>query len=188
MSIYVKKGKTMKITVLTGSPRKNGTSNYMAEEFLRGAKESGHEIFRFDTTKANIKSCIGCNACSMGSRPCIHQDDFTELKEHLLNSDLIAFVTPIYYFGMSSNLKKVIDRFYSIDTQLKSKQNQCILISVQHAPVENVKEPLNNHYQAILSWLNMQNAGIINAIGIESVEHLKSTEYPNQAYELGKNL
>lgn len=68
------------------------------------------------------------------------------------------------------------------------KLGKGILISVQHAPVEAVKEPINAHYQAILSWLNMENAGIINAIGIESVEHLKQTDYPKQVYELGKNL
>ena len=178
----------MKITVITGSPRKNGTSNYMADEFIRGAKENGHEIYRFDSAYADIKNCIGCNACGMGSKPCIHKDDFVELREHLLNSDLIVFVTPMYYFGMSSTLKKVIDRFYSIDPQLKSKQNKAVLISVQHSPVSEVKEPLNQHYQAVLSWLNMENAGIINAIGIKSVEHLKTTPYPKQTYELGKNL
>ena len=178
----------MKITVITGSSRKNGTSNYMADEFIRGAKESGHEVFRFDSARADVKNCLGCNSCGMGTKPCIHKDDFVELREHLLNSETIVFVTPMYYFGMSSTLKKVIDRFYSIDPQLKEKTNKGVLISVQHAPVDAVKEPINAHYQAILSWLNMENAGIINAIGIESVEHLKNTQYPKQAYELGKNL
>lgn len=178
----------MKITVLTGSPRKNGTSNYMADEFIRGSKDAGHEVYRFDSAGADVKHCLGCNACGMGTKPCIHKDDFVELRENLLNSDVIVFVTPMYYFGMSSTLKKVIDRFYSIDPQIKSGNKKCILISVQHAPVDAVKEPLNAHYQAILSWLNMKNAGIINAIGIESVEQLKQTEYPKQAYETGKNL
>ena len=178
----------MKITVITGSARKNGTSNYMADEFIRGAEESGHEVYRFDSARADVKHCLGCNACGMGAKPCIHKDDFAQLREHLLNSDVVAFVTPMYYFGMSSTLKKVIDRFYSIDPQLKEKNNKGILISVQHAPVDAVKDALNNHYQTILSWLNMENAGIINAIGIESVEHLKQTPYPKQAYELGKSL
>ena len=178
----------MKITVITGSARKNGTSNYMANEFIRGAQDSGHEVFRFDSARADVKNCLGCNACGMGTKPCIHKDDFVELREHLLNSDVVVFVTPMYYFGMSSTLKKVIDRFYSIDPQLKEKTNKGILISVQHAPVDAVKEPINAHYQAIISWLNMENAGIINAIGIESVEHMKQTPYPKQAYELGKNL
>ena len=63
-----------------------------------------------------------------------------------------------------------------------------VLISVQHSPVAEVKDVLNNNYQAILNWLNIENVGIINAIGIESVEHLKTTPYPTQAYELGKSL
>lgn len=178
----------MKITVITGSPRKNGTSNYMADEFIRGAKVNRHEIYRFDSAHSDVKNCISCNACAMGSKPCIHKDDFAELREHLLDSDVIAFVTPIYYFEMTSTIKKVIDRFYSIDPILREKKNKAVLISVQHSPVAEVKDVLNNNYQAILNWLNIENAGIVNAIGIESVKHLIQTEYPNQAYELGKNL
>jgi len=178
----------MKITVLTGSPRKNGTSNYMADEFIRGAKENGHEIYRFNSAYSDVKNCIACNACAMGTKPCIHKDDFVELKEHLLDSDVIAFVTPIYYFEMTSTIKKVIDRFYSIDPILREKKNKSVLISVQHSPVAEVKDVLNNNYQAISNWLNIENVGIINAIGIESVEHLKTTPYPTQAYELGKSL
>ena len=91
----------MKITVLTGSPRKNGTSNYLADEFIRGAKENGHEVFRFDTARSDVKNCMACQSCAMGSKPCIHKDDFVELRENILNSDVIVFVTPIYYFGMT---------------------------------------------------------------------------------------
>jgi len=178
----------MKITVITGSPRKNGTSNHLADEFIRGAEENGHKIYRFDSAKADVKNCIACNACAMGSKPCIHKDDFVELREHLIKSDVIAFVTPIYYFGMTSTIKKVIDRFYSIDPLLREKKNKAVLISVQHSPVSEVKDVLNSNYFAILNWLNIENAGIVNAIGIESVEHLKKTDYPKQSYELGKNL
>jgi len=178
----------MKITIITGSPRKNGASNYMADEFIRGAKESGHEVYRFDSVRKDVKNCLGCNVCAMGLKPCIHKDDFVELKENLLNSDIIVFVTPMYYFGMSSTLKKIIDRFYGIDSPLREKTNKAVLISVQHSPVEAVKDALNKHYSSILNWLDIQNIAIINAIGIESIEHLKQTKYPEQAYNLGKNL
>jgi len=178
----------MKITVITSSPRKYGTSNYMADEFIRGAKENNHEVFKFDCAKSDMKNCIACQSCVMGSKPCIHKDDFVELREHLLNSDLIVFVTPIYYFGMTSSLKKVIDRFYSIDSQLREKQNKAILITAQHSPVQAVNEALNQQYKLILNWLNIENAGIINAIGIENTEQLKTTQYPQMAYELGKSL
>ena len=34
----------MKITVINGSPRVNGNTEIMADEFIRGAKEAGHEV------------------------------------------------------------------------------------------------------------------------------------------------
>ena len=66
----------MKITVITGSPRKNGGSTLLAEEFIKGAKESGHEVYRFDSSFKNVHFCIGCNKCGMGDKPCIFKDDF----------------------------------------------------------------------------------------------------------------
>ena len=38
----------MKITILTGSPRENGNSAYLAEQFAKGAREAGHDVFIFD--------------------------------------------------------------------------------------------------------------------------------------------
>lgn len=43
------------------------------------------------------------------------------LKEQILGSDMVVFVTPLYYFGMSAQLKTVIDRFYSFNGGLSAK-------------------------------------------------------------------
>ena len=59
-----KNGK-MKILVITGSPRKNGNSNTLAEYFIKGAKESGHEVVRFDAAFKEVHPCIACNRCGM---------------------------------------------------------------------------------------------------------------------------
>jgi len=51
----------MKITVITGSPHKRGTSSLLADEFIRGAEISGHKVFRFDSAFEDVKPCLGCN-------------------------------------------------------------------------------------------------------------------------------
>ena len=56
-------GKAMKIVVLTGSPRRNGNSAYLAEQFIKGAEERGHEVFRFDCA---FKKVAPCRACCIG--------------------------------------------------------------------------------------------------------------------------
>ena len=53
--------------------------------------------------------------------PCCQNDDMAGLKEQILASDMVVFVTPLYYFGMSAQLKTVIDRFYSFNGQLSAK-------------------------------------------------------------------
>ena len=37
-----------RILVLTGSPHPGGWSHRLADEFVKGAEEGGHEVFRFD--------------------------------------------------------------------------------------------------------------------------------------------
>ena len=51
----------MKIVVLTSSPRKNGNSAYLAEQFIKGAEEKGHEVFRFDCAFKQVEPCRACN-------------------------------------------------------------------------------------------------------------------------------
>ena len=111
----------MKITVLQGSPHKNGSSNLLSEQFIKGAEENGHEITVLDAAHMNLHPCIGCGKCGMNGT-CVHKDDNSKIRDSLLTTDMVVFVTPIYYFGMSAQLKTVIDRFYSYTTQLSGKK------------------------------------------------------------------
>ncbi len=91
----------MKILVLTGSPRKNGNSNTLAEHFINGAKEAGHEVTRFDAASSKVHPCIACNKCGMNG-PCVFKDDFEVVREHIIPADLVAFATPMYYLTTPS--------------------------------------------------------------------------------------
>jgi multimeric flavodoxin WrbA len=107
-----------KVTILTGSPHKHGSTFLLISEFIRGLEELGAEIFRFDAAFRKVKPCNTCDRCGLGTSPCVFRDDMRELTPHLLDSDLIVFCTPLYYFGFSAQIKTVIDRFYAIDTPI----------------------------------------------------------------------
>lgn len=113
-TIKAKEQKKMKILVLTGSPRKNGNSNTLADNFIKGATEAGHEIVRFDAAQKDVHPCIACNSCGMNG-PCVFKDDFEFVRKHIADADMVVFATPMYYFGFSAQLKTVIDRFYAIN-------------------------------------------------------------------------
>lgn len=179
------KGK-MKILVLTGSPRKNGNSNTLADHFIRGAKEAGHEVARFDAALKNVHACIACNKCGMKG-PCVFQDDFEFVREHLIPADLVAFATPLYYFGISSQLKSVIDRFYAINGYIHVSKKAVLMVSYANNSPRD-ESPIRTHYEVLLDYLGWKDAGRIIAPGVWPVGAIDNTQFPQQAYQLGKSI
>lgn len=55
----------MKIIVLEGSPHKKGSSNMLAEKFIKGAEEAGHTVEVLDVAHMDMHPCLGCEHCGM---------------------------------------------------------------------------------------------------------------------------
>ena len=176
----------MKILVLTGSPRKGGNSNTLADNFIRGAEEAGHQVFRFDAAFKEVHPCIGCNKCGMNG-PCIFKDDFEFVRQHIVDADMVVFATPMYYFGISAQLKAVIDRFYAINGQIHRPKKAVLIVTYADNSLEK-ENVIINHYKVLLNYLGWQDAGQIIAAGVWPVGAVNNTDYPRRAYELGKSL
>ncbi len=177
----------MKIVVLKGSPHKNGSSNMLAEQFIKGAVEAGHEIIALDAAHMDIHPCLGCGHCGMDGG-CVHRDDNTKIRDELLDADMVVFVTPIYYFGMSSQLKMVIDRFYSYTMRLSSKGLKAALITAAWDTDDDVMPYTAEHYKKLCRYMNFDNCGMILGTGCGSPEMTKNTAHMKQAYQLGRGL
>ena len=181
-----KKNKTMKIVVLTGSPRRGGNSAYLAEQFIKGARESGHDTYRYDCAFRQVEPCRACNRCGMDG-PCVIKDDFDELRPRLVEADMVVFATPMYYFGMSVQMKRVIDRFYAINGQIHVPKKAVLMMTY----ADNSKKKENaiiSHYEVLLDYLGWSDAGQIIAPGVWPVGAINHTKFPEQAYRLGKNV
>ena len=94
----------MKIVVLMGSPNQNGSTGILVQSFQKGAEEAGHTVERIDVCHADIHPCIGCVKCGYEG-PCVQKDDVELIRKKLLASDMVVFATPLYYYGMSAQLK-----------------------------------------------------------------------------------
>ena len=174
----------MKILVITGSPRKNGNSNTLAEYFIRGAKEAGHEIVRFDAAFKNVHPCIGCNKCGMNGA-CVFKDDFEFVRKHIVDAGMVVFATPMYYFGISAQIKVVIDRFYAINGSIHVPKKAALLMT--YADNDKRKEKaITDHYEILLDYLGWSDAGRVIAPGVWPVGAVNQTKYPEQAYRLGR--
>ena len=175
----------MKIVILKGSPRQNGNSNWLAGQFAKGAVEAGHEIVEFDCAKHKVGGCLACNACGMNG-PCVQQDDFIPLREQLLEADAIVLATPIYYFGVSAQLKTVIDRFYSINAIIGGKKS--VFIATMGNSDMHVGDSAKMMYDKMVRYLGWEDCGQLIVPGVWAAGDIKRTGYGERAYGLGRNL
>lgn len=180
------KGGKMKILVITGSPRKNGNSNTLAEHFIRGAQESGHEIARFDAAFKEVHPCTGCNHCGMNGA-CIFKDDFEFVRKHILEAGMVVFATPMYYFGISAQLKAVIDRFYAINGSIHVPKKAALLLTYADNDKREEKV-ITDHYEVLLDYLGWKDAGRVIAPGVWPIGAVNHTQFPEMAYQLGKRV
>lgn len=177
----------MNILVIESSPHKHGSSNLLAEEFIRGAKEAGHTVSVFDAAHADLHPCLGCEVCGM-SGPCVQKDDMAQLRDRLLETDMAVFVTPLYYFGFSAQLKIVIDRFYSFNGRLTSRKLKTALIAAAWNSDPWTMQDLKAHYETLCRYLHFENQGEILGTGCGTVSMTKHTKFPKKAYEFGKQI
>lgn len=178
----------MKILILTGSPRSNGTTALLAEQFAIGAKEAGHEVVKIDTAKLDIKPCKSCYYCRKNDDKCAFDDDMANIYPEILSADMIAFVTPLYYFGISAQLKSVIDRFFAINTTLQQSHKKAVLLSAGGDTENWAMTALKLSYETICRYLNMEDMGQVLALGCYQREDMENSEYPEIARKLGQNI
>lgn len=110
----------MKIVLLLGSPNRQGSSRMLAESFRQGAEEAGHTVELIDAAHSNIHPCTGCIRCGYEG-PCSQKDDVDAIRAKILGADMMVFVTPLYYYGMSAQLKAMVDRFCAFNASIHSK-------------------------------------------------------------------
>ena len=177
----------MKIVILKGSPNKKGSSNLLAESFAQGAQEAGHSVEVVDTAHSNIHPCTGCIHCGYEG-PCVQKDDVEMIRKKILSADMIVFVTPLYYYGMSAQLKTMIDRFCAFNSSIQRKHMKSALLTVAWNSDDWTFEALEAHYKTLVRYLNLEDMGMVLGYGCGTPSITHHSQYPKQAYILGKRL
>ena len=178
----------MRILVLKSSGNKNGSSNMIADEFIRGAKENGHSVTEYDVFRMNIHPCMGCGNCGMDGE-CVNQDDYeSDLKWQIREADMLVFVMPVYYYNWPAQLKMVVDRFYSFTMELTRMHKKTALLAVAWDDTKSVFALTQAYYQTICDYMEFENVGVVLGGGCGTPELTSKSPFMQEAYELGKSV
>jgi len=146
----------MKITVITGSPRKNGNTFAMTDAFVKAAEAKGHEVVRFDAAMMKIGGCHACMTCFNRGKACSFDDDFNVIASRVMESDAVVYATPVYWYSFPAQIKGVIDRMFSFCVAQKPISGKkmgliCCCEEQDVAVMDGVKIPLERT-AALLKW------------------------------------
>ncbi len=172
----------MNIIILNGSPRKDGSTQFMIDAFVEGASINNHNITVVPVCQKKIYGCLACEYChNEGKGTCIQKDDMQDIYPVLEEADMVILASPVYYHSFSGQLQCAINRIYALDKPKKLKKAALFLSSGS----DNVYNGIIYEYQnSFLDYLNLENMGIYTAYGHEN----KSDEKRKELYEFGCSL
>ena len=174
-----------KVLVLASSPRKGGNSDTLANEFAIGAREFGNSTDKIFLRDQRINYCTGCGTCFQ-KKPCPQKDDMPYILEAMLNADVIALATPVYFYTMNAQMKTMIDRCCSRYAEIRGKEFY-FLLAAADTEVSAMKRTVES-LRAFISCLgDAKERGIIYGVGAYQIGDL-SESIKKQAYEMGRDV
>jgi multimeric flavodoxin WrbA len=177
----------MNILILSGSPRKGGNTELLVEAFVKGASQR-HQVEVVSVHDYKVNPCLGCNACFRNEQHiCVQKDNMQLIYEKMSQADMLVIASPVYFYGLSAQLKAVIDRCHNpIRDTFKIKKTAILLVGAATLP--ELFDSILAQYQPCLNFFKLEDAGRVLVRGVKDKGDIKNTNALNEAFELGQHL
>jgi len=150
----------MKILILNGSPLQNGNTSYAMAAIADGISENTqHDVEIINVTRLKIGGCIACEGCKKNGGNCIMNDDTKSTIEKIYAADVLIFGSPVYWFGISAQLKTVLDKFHSRSALFKKQSKKLGVVAIGAEEVDNKQyELIHDQFRCVCKYLGWENA------------------------------
>lgn len=176
-----------RIVILVGSVRKEGNTELLANAFYEGAQQN-NEVEIISVADYEVKPCIGCNSCfQREGNECFQKDDMSIIYEKLRKAEVIVIASPVYFYGISAQLKAVIDRLHTpLRNKFATKKLGLLLVAAASSP--SFFDPIKLQYQMILDFFGLEDIGMVLVKGVKEKGDIKDNPALEEAFTLGKNI
>lgn len=176
-----------RIVVLVGSKRKGGNTDLLVQAFVDGASKS-NIVDVVSIADYNVNPCIGCNSCfSREGHKCFQNDDMNEIYDKLMIADIVVVASPVYFYGISAELKAIVDRLHTpMRNEFKIKKIALLLVGAATLP--ELFDAIKLQYQLVLNFFHLEDAGMVLVRGVKDKGDIKGNEALTNAYNLGMSI
>ena len=176
-----------RVIIISTSLRRGSNSDKLADKFVEGAKATGNDVEIISLTGKNIQFCKGCLACQQLGK-CVINDDVNAIMAKVLEADVVAWATPIYYYEMSGQMKTLIDRMNAM-YPLDYKFRDVYLLTTAAEDEEYVPKRAE---AGLTGWIECypksRLSGTLFCGGVNAPNEIEGNNKLQEAYEMGKNV
>ena len=180
-----------RILAVVGSPRRNGNTHILVSKIAEGARTKGAVVDELFLGELTIAECDGCHVCWEG-KECSKKDDMQAVYPRIIQSDVIIFGTPVYWYGPTALMKAFIDRFVYFNCpenreKIRGK-SAVIAVPFEEEGLETAKGVVE-FFQKCLEYMQVKLVGKIIVPGVSAKGEIRQKpERLEEAYELGRSM
>jgi multimeric flavodoxin WrbA len=179
----------MKAVILFGSPRKDGNTMQLASAFSEVLRRRGDSVRMLYLNDMNIRPCQGCLTCAPKGI-CRINDDMKDIWKYVMESDLLVYATPIYWFAPSAQLKSVIDRsiaFVDEDFNSRIKGKKAVTLMTCASEDPETFGPALGMFRKTFELLGLSYDGGVEASACEDKGDVKE-EFREKAVKVAESF
>lgn len=181
------------LTLLLGSPRIGGNTEALADAFAAGAAEKGYEVRKVHLAAMKLKGCMDCRKCWSTGKPCVQNDDMDMVYPDIEAADVIAFVSPLYFYSWSTQIKPVWDRllpYYMPGALRTTPHKRAVLLAACGDEEPEMLDGISVAYRNAIRFLGWKSDGEVLAPAIYAKGDMeaKGQKYLEEAKKLGASL
>lgn len=175
-----------KVLILSGSPRKEGNSDILCNEFMRGATEAGNQVEKIRIAEKNIGFCRACYFCK-DTGVCAIKDDMAEVLQKMIEADVLVLASPVYFYSVDAQLKALIDRTVARWLEVRDKEFYYIVTSAEEdlSATQTTIDCFRGYADCVEGAKEM---GVIRGVGVYEKGEIKDKKAMIEAYEMGKKV
>jgi multimeric flavodoxin WrbA len=165
----------VRVLGIAGSPRRDGNTDLLLREVMRGVASRGGEIKTLFLRDLNIAPCEHCDVCLETGR-CKIMDDMQMVYEEVSRADRLVLASPLHFLGLSAQTKTMVDRFQALWAQkyrickpalAKKRTRKGLFVSVGARKTSNLFAPALATVKALFAVLDIKYAGDLLFEGVD---------------------
>ncbi|MDR3204170.1 MAG: flavodoxin family protein [Deltaproteobacteria bacterium] len=171
------------ILAISGSPRPKGNTESLLKALIDEALKAGKTVVNYRAADLKVGPCHGCCYCLKHNAVCVQKDDMPQILDNLRNCEAIVLASPVYYYGLSAQIKLVIDRFFAlIEEGMAIKRAALLMTCGDDATAAN---PSIANFRAMANYLKWEEAGVVVAPNLHDPGEIEGRPELEEAKRLG---